>query len=292
MQYNNSHKIAILLATYNGEKFLREQLDSICNQDYTDWSLYIRDDGSTDNTIDIILSYVQKYSNIIYIEDENRHRGATFSFLNMLQIIDSDYYMFSDQDDVWLPNKISESFIVMEQTEQLHNNKPIIVHTDVSLVDKDLRFLAQSYWKEIGINPDQLKSYNYLAQCCYVQGCTMLFNRLVKELSFPIAQHAIMHDWWIATRVIRQGIICTLHTPTMLYRQHEQNVFGVDYGKELTFFSKIKKINEVISRNKKLYIYLKQDGYGTLYKYLYYKMLLVMYRKFGLMKIKLKAYHR
>ncbi len=279
MEYNNTNNIAILLATYNGEKFLKEQLDSIYSQSYTNWSLYIRDDGSSDRTIDIIGEYSEKYSNIFLVTDEYKHIGATYSFLNMLKVVNSNYYMFSDQDDVWLPNKINDSFAAMKQAELIYKNKPIIVHTDVSLVDKELRLLSQSYWKEIGLNPDKLKTYNYLAQSSYVQGCTMLFNQQVKELSFPVSRHAIMHDWWIATRIINKGVICTLYTPTMLYRQHEQNVFGVDFGKTTTILSKMKNIKKVVYENNKLYKSLKQDGYGSFFKYLYYKILLLIHRR-------------
>lgn len=279
MEYNNTNNIAILLATYNGEKYLKEQLDSIYSQSYNNWSLYIRDDGSSDRTIDIILEYSEKYSNIFLVTDENKHLGATYSFLNMLKVVNSNYYMFSDQDDVWLPNKINDSFAAMKQAELIYKNKPIIIHTDVSLVDKELRLLCQSYWKVIGLNPDKLKTYNYLAQSSYVQGCTMLFNQQVKELSFPVSRHAIMHDWWIATRIINKGVICTLHAPTMLYRQHEQNVFGFDFGKTTTILSKIKNIRKVVNNNRKLYMSLKQDGYGSFFKYLYYKILLLIHRR-------------
>ena len=138
-------KIAILLATYNGARFIREQIDSIKDQTYKDWDLYVRDDGSTDNTVSIIQEYENMNPNIHLFEDEEKHIGAKNSFMKLLSAIDSDYYMFCDQDDIWLPTKIEHSVDLLEKTEKKYPNKPIIVHTDVTVVDGNLNVLSQSY---------------------------------------------------------------------------------------------------------------------------------------------------
>ena len=102
--------ISILLSTYNGEKYLSEQLDSILQQSYQNFIIYIRDDGSNDNTLNIIMYYVHNFpSKIKLVDDKVKHRGAKLSFIWLMSHIESDYYMFCDQDDVWLPNKIELS---------------------------------------------------------------------------------------------------------------------------------------------------------------------------------------
>ena len=106
--------IAILLSTYNGSKYLREQLNSIIDQTVKDWILYVRDDGSTDETIDIIKEYVSLYPNINYIEDI-QNLGSARSFMKLLSLVEADHYMFCDQDDVWLPTKIEVSLMEMKK---------------------------------------------------------------------------------------------------------------------------------------------------------------------------------
>ena len=105
--------IAILMSTYNGERYLREQIDSLLNQTYKDWKLYIRDDGSTDETISIIESYVNDYPDlIVLLKDDLGNLGSARSFMRILSVVDADYYMFCDQDDVWLPNKVKDLSLI------------------------------------------------------------------------------------------------------------------------------------------------------------------------------------
>jgi rhamnosyltransferase len=106
MQSNN---IAILLSTYNGENYISEQINSIINQTNSNWTLYIRDDGSSDGTLDIITRFVTDYENIVLL-DSSINIGTLESFIWLMQNVNSSYYMFCDQDDIWLPNKIDISF--------------------------------------------------------------------------------------------------------------------------------------------------------------------------------------
>ena len=114
--------LAILMATYNGEEFIREQINSILNQTYKNWKLIIHDDGSTDNTVDIIKEYTKKYPNkIILIEDNIKCNGAKENFSHLIKIayknFNFDYILFSDQDDIWLPNKIEVSLSKIQEME-------------------------------------------------------------------------------------------------------------------------------------------------------------------------------
>ena len=135
--------VSILLATYNGEKFLIEQLNSIINQSYEDWTLYIHDDGSSDGTIAIINQYCDQYENIIYLPDLIVHRGAAQSFMCLLEQVNADYYMFCDQDDVWLPYKIEKTYIAMQEKPV---DSPVLIFSDLVVVDSDLNIINKSFW--------------------------------------------------------------------------------------------------------------------------------------------------
>lgn len=273
-------RIAILMTTYNGSDYLEEQIESIINQTYDDWMLYIRDDGSNDNTMTIITKYAEKHPNIMLIEDHEHRIGACQGFLRLLNTIDSDIYMFCDQDDVWLPSKISLSIHEYDKIKSKNPNSPIVIGTDVRVVDENLETLAVSRWEDIKLHPNVLHGYNYLAQCNYIQGNTMLFNKKAKEISFPVANYAIMHDWWIATRVAKvNGIIATINQQTLLYRQHSANAMGFLSGKEALYRSRLKHLKQVIKENAKTYSVLQKDGYGNLLKYLWYKYKIIKSRK-------------
>ena len=125
--------IAILMATYNGEKYIETQLKSILCQTIRDWVLYIRDDGSTDRTLSVISKFIKKDIRIKLVSDTVEHRGADNSFMWLLNKVNADYYMFCDQDDYWLPNKIENTISRMDSIEKERGEStPIIVHSDVN----------------------------------------------------------------------------------------------------------------------------------------------------------------
>lgn len=269
------------MAAYNGEKYLPAQLDSIINQTYKDWVLYIRDDGSTDSTVEIIKRYTRFDDRIRLFTDAQKHLGPANSFLSLLKNIDSPLYMFSDQDDVWLDNKIDLSLETYLKSN-MDDSIPSIVHTDATMVDANLNTIVDSYWHSVNLNPDKLKSYNFLAQCCYTQGATMLFNKAARDLAFKekLPVSVIMHDWWLSTRVIKnKGKIITLHEPTLLYRQHSHNVMGFKEGSKLTLAYYLKTFKSRNKENIKLYKALHDDGYGNLIKFILYKVLLLFHMK-------------
>ena len=140
------------MATYNGEKYLREQVDSIISQTCQDWHLYIHDDGSKDSTIAIIKDYICQYPDSITLLDYPPQGGACKNFLSMLDKVEAPYYMFCDQDDVWLPEKIALSLEEMKRQEALHPQKPVVIHTDLHIVDDKL---TVTYRKEPEHGPKQ-----------------------------------------------------------------------------------------------------------------------------------------
>ncbi len=127
----------ILLSTYNGEKYLAAQLDSIISQHFQDWLLIIRDDGSNDSTIAIINHYKQKDNRIVFHKDEKGNLGADNSFAELLMIApESNYYSFADQDDVWEANKLTLAITTLQAQ---NNHEPLLCHCDLRVVDKNLK---------------------------------------------------------------------------------------------------------------------------------------------------------
>lgn len=173
--------IAILLASYNSEKYIGQQLDSIINQSVKEIVIYINDDGSSDATLSIINKYLATYNNIVLLKDNLSRRGVLKNFMWMLENVDADYYMFSDHDDIWLENKIELSLNEMIKFENDNPNKPVLVHTDLKVVDQNLKVINNSFWAFCSINPALMKSFDYLAVTNGITGCTMIFNQKVKK---------------------------------------------------------------------------------------------------------------
>ena len=216
-------KISILLSTYNGEKYLKEQLDSIFSQSYKDFEIIARDDCSSDETINILKSYNIK------ILDTDKNLGAKLSFSTLLNYsvknTDADYFMFCDQDDIWKSDKIEKTIGTMKELEKTNSNLPLLVHTDLEVVDEKLNILNKSFWKYEKRDPS-LNSINRLIMQSTVTGCTMMINRKLAELSLPISENSIMHDWWISIVASSFGKIVYLEESTISYRQHSSNDTG------------------------------------------------------------------
>ena len=269
----NERKIAILMATYNGGLYLKEQIDSIINQSYNNWTLYIRDDGSTDNTISIIREYTQKDERIKIVEDEKKHRGPAMSFLFLTENVDSDLYMFCDQDDVWLEDKIKTTLDKYLGISN-HDSLPVIIHSDVSVVDENLNMMAQSFWKDINMNPDKINKFEYLCISGFINGNTMLFNRQTKDACFPIKLRVSMHDKYVSCIVYKKnGIVAAIHQPLVLYRQRGDNVCGVQVGQAHGIRSRILHLDQVFSNIEDGYRVCKGYGFESFAKYLWYRFL-------------------
>lgn len=219
--------VDILMATYNGGKYIAEQIDSILNQNYNDWKLYIRDDGSKDNTVNIVKEYIEKYPNkIILIEDGRRNLGPKLNFGELLKISKSEYCMFCDQDDVWMEDKVSLTLNKMIELEkQYGKDKPILIHTDLKVVNERLDVLNESFWNFMSLDPKR-KTINKLLMENTITGCTMMINRKLKEEVKEIPENCEMHDWWIGLIASSIGVIYTIEKSTILYRQHENNQIG------------------------------------------------------------------
>lgn len=275
--------IAVLMSTYNGSRYLREQIDSILAQKDVNVRLIVRDDGSDDNTLDILKEYAQS-GKLQWYNGENLKPLGSFMHL-LFNCPESDYYSFSDQDDVWLTDKLSKSVKRMIDVETSNPDKPIIVHTDMSVVDSELSITSKSFWDNNGIRPDILKTFEMLA--CYngVNGCTLLMNNaarnLIKEKYF--LQSLFIHDVMCSLIVSANGgIIEYVDEPTLLYRQHEGNVVGADNYKRHYYLRRLRKIFFVLHHNYLNYRMVNKISNISLPRYVCNKIGYIFTKKHGL----------
>jgi glycosyltransferase involved in cell wall biosynthesis len=213
--------VDILLSTYNGGKYLKDFLNSLLDQTYRNWKLIVRDDGSIDDTVEILKNFAKSNpERVEIIIDNSRSLGPQKSFLSLLKFSKAEYIMFADQDDIWLPNKIEVTLKKMREVEsKLGEEKPVLIHTDLKVVDENLNIIADSFWKYQNNNPE-LKNLNNLVVQNNVVGCTIMINKALKALIDLIPDKAIMHDWWVALVVSAFGVIDYVPEATILYRQH------------------------------------------------------------------------
>jgi len=217
-------KMEILLATYNGEKFIREQLDSLFQQTFSDFKILIRDDGSTDNTLKIIEEYLEKFpTKITLIKDNKKNVGATQNFGILLEKSDADYIFFCDQDDIWLNNKMEISLQKMQAIEKGNIATPCLIFSDMKSMDEAGNITANSVWQQLHLHPKYFTLNRLLVQNI-PHGCTMLINRAMRNLATPIPKEAMLHDHWIALLAASSGKFDFIAEPTLLLRNHTQNV--------------------------------------------------------------------
>lgn len=272
----NQHSIAILMATYNGAKYLSEQIDSIINQTCSDWTLYIQDDGSTDSTIQIIEDYARCDDRIKLVDIGLSRQGAGLNFMNLLNVVDSEYYMFSDQDDVWFPNKIEISLDRMKIEEALHPNIPVLVHTDRTHTDANLNIKLQSEFNPRNLSSsrieakiDKLKDPNILRIYTIAGGCTMMLNKLVKRVAIPFVNVRVHDSICAMATANNSGVISTIIEPTMYYRLHGGNTCGVSSNK---IMPKLFNIINTVSGNLRGFHIWKIYGGGNFFEFLYWRI--------------------
>lgn len=272
-QIKSPTPIAILLATYNGKQYLCEQIESLLRQTSKDWTLYIHDDGSTDGTSELLHDYSLRYQNIVVLDYESQH-GAKDNFLSLLQRVDAEYYMFCDQDDVWIPEKVALSINEIKLQEKAYANTPLIVYTDLHVADAQLNITHPSFWKEICLHPEFVTSFDEIAASTAATGCAMILNSLAKAVTIIPAPKATMHDAWITACVLSKGgRICPLHRQTVYYRQHGDNCVGAEDLNHLSLTYRIKNLREMQLKNWRNYQMLHSLGYGSLLKFMRYKLL-------------------
>lgn len=215
--------VAVLMSTYNGEKYIEEQIESILGQSGVELSLFIRDDGSTDGTLRIIERYVDANANVHFVRGDNL--GVGNSFMQLLYGVGDafDYYAFSDQDDVWLPDKTTQAIAFLQKEES-----PALYASNQTLVDQSMNEIGLRYTEEVNVSYRQIMCKNLIA------GCTFVWNRELNNLiiqkdrrpSTQLLRNRI-HDVWVAMAASVVGDIIYDNNSYILYRQHDANVVGV-----------------------------------------------------------------
>jgi glycosyltransferase involved in cell wall biosynthesis len=225
--------VEIVMSTYNGAPYLGEQLQSIFQQTYRDFHFWVRDDGSTDGTPQILADYAQRHrGSMSIVRDENANLGVCASFSKALEHTRANYIMLSDQDDVWLPRKIAVTLQALQALEQrFGKDHPMLVHTDLHVVDRGLCKICDSCWQYLAIDVDRGAELSRLLIQNIITGCTCMINRALLRKALPISPQAVIHDWWLGLIASAFGHIDYLSEATVLYRQHAHNSVGAPrYG--------------------------------------------------------------
>jgi len=252
-----SANIAILMCTYNGEAFLEEQLDSIECQDYKDWTLYVNDDGSKDKTLDILKAYQKKWGSKKLIIRQGPQKGFCQNFLQIIndKKINADLYFLSDQDDVWMPHKLSHT---IKKISKLDATKPNLYCARTTYVSSDAKkILGQS---DLFLKPPSFK--NALIQSL-AGGNTMAFNNPLKKFiqKYPKV-NVVSHDWWL---YIMNELVGgkTFFDPesTILYRQHSKSLIGANTG----FVAKLKRLKMLLNGTYRVYNTKHLEVFNSLY---------------------------
>lgn len=216
--------VEILLACYNSERYIGEQLRSLFEQDFGDFFITVRDDGSTDSTLSVIEDFKKKHPEKIKIlADGEKNLGACRNFARLINNASGDYIMFCDHDDRWLKNKISTTLSAMRAAED--GELPVLVHTDLQPTSEELDPFEDTFIKSQGLKPDKNRLCDFLAQNT-VTGCAMMINRPLLELIKNMPKEALMHDWWAGLAAAAFGKVVFVPQATILYRQHGNNTVG------------------------------------------------------------------
>jgi glycosyltransferase involved in cell wall biosynthesis len=248
-QNSNQATIHVLLAAYQGEKFLSEQIKSIIKQKTNNafsMKITMGTDPSNDRTREIADHYAGSHHAIEHKANANASGGALANFGKLMEMAtksDSEYFALADQDDYWYKDKLIKSFSRMAEIEKSsEKGMPILIFTDSQIVNEDMSLVAESFWKYEGLDPMACNNYKKVTFQNVGQGCTFLFNRELLEQALPLPKEARMHDHWLMLVASVFGITSYIEEPTLSYRQHSSNVVGSE-GHSL-----FKTINRVIHK--------------------------------------------
>jgi rhamnosyltransferase len=220
---------AIVLSTYNGGIYIAEQIESIRAQTERNWRLYVRDDGSSDDTRAQLARFAAGDPRIVVVSEGAGNFGAPASFGTLLSHAfarGEGYVFLSDQDDVWLPDKAALMLrVAVEHESRDGAHVPLLVHSDLRVVSTGLEVVHHSFFELQQLDPHEDTRPTRLLFRNAVTGCATLVNRALLQRALPFPRVA-MHDWWLAQCAALFGQIAFVAEPTVLYRQHDANFFG------------------------------------------------------------------
>lgn len=218
-------QVEVLMATYNGERYIAQQIDSLLKQNFQSFRLVIRDDGSTDNTRQVIGAYAARYPDRISVCPDHHNLGVIGNFSALLEKSQAPYVMLCDQDDVWLPEKIANTLEAFKPLEANYGAQtPLLLHTDLVVVDESMAVIAPSFLTQSHLQTGH--DFGRLLVKNNVTGCTSILNRALIRRAVPIPPQSLMHDWWLALVGAAFGQVSYLPRREILYRQHAANVAG------------------------------------------------------------------
>lgn len=219
--------VAILLATYNGSKYLRAQLDSLVDQTWDNWTIYVGDDGSSDATVELLEQFQSEHPGRLTVLSGERAGGPRANFFRLLHNCPDrhEFVALCDQDDVWHPEKLER---LVDRSRVGSGHEPRLVYSDLSVVDESLRPSAPSFLGQIRSRPSRISFGNQLVENA-IPGCSMLLNRAlmskIRAYAGPV-DSVLMHDWWIALIATAFGETAFVDAPLVQYRQHGSNAAG------------------------------------------------------------------
>ena len=224
-----SPRVTVVLSAYDGARHIAEQIASIREQSFVEWSLIVRDDGSSDETVAIVKDLIEGDPRISLIEHRRANLGPSASFGALLEHAyanGAQVVFLCDQDDIWLPGKMEQQLSLLDaEAARTGTDRPLLVHSDLKVVDETLQLIHPSFseFQRMSYNPaDPLRT---LLIHNAVAGCSAAVNRRLLDFALPIPAGS-PHDWWLAICASATGRILRAETPTVLYRQHASNVVG------------------------------------------------------------------
>ncbi|MCI4238931.1 glycosyltransferase family 2 protein [Dickeya dianthicola] len=218
-------RISIALATYNGGRYVRQQLDSIQHQTHQDFIIHVCDDGSRDDTLEVIRSHELYQQGKIRLYPGEGGQGAMKNFRRTIACCEDHYIALCDQDDYWVPEKLERQLKEVKAHEQ-GGVTPVLAFSDLEIVDAVLGPLHPSFYRA-SIKSSAASQPEDFVVSNHIPGCAMLFNRALKQLMEPMPDDIRMHDWWIALIAAHSGKIAYVDMPLIKYRQHGNNTVGV-----------------------------------------------------------------
>lgn len=258
----NYGKAIILMATYNGKKYIEAQLDSIINQTYKNWELYISDDLSTDGTMDILKGYSKKEPRIkkIILNNSNQH-GPYANFYNLINYLkknintsDISFYFYCDQDDIWINKKVQEEIECLTKQNKINPGKPNLCYSDLMLMDSKGKLMNKKLSDNTNIDLSS-NPYNIFFSNRYVWGTTMAHNNVLWDMiNLDGIDGTISHDNYITYYAVAFGSIKYINECLVNYRRHDNNSSGIPHGYKISSaIRKIKSFSQIIRNHAASY---------------------------------------
>lgn len=216
--------VKIIMAAYNGEKYLREQMDSLLGQTYPFIQIEVCDDGSHDGTCDIIREY-EKNDSRVSLHRNEENKGYVKNFLEAVQRSEEPYVMLCDQDDIWNPDKVEITLRAMKEEEKQYPQKPILVYTDAVNYDSETQKTTGCFHENSHLDTKKVDTAHLFMENKVI-GCTVMVNHRIVSYLKELPEQIRVHDWWLALICSHFGRIVYLREPTLLYRQHSGNLIG------------------------------------------------------------------